>query len=147
MSNCVGGKSGVAFCQMKNLIWIPLCVLLACAAAFVVVRTTQSTSTTRPAEQWEYAELRFIWSRVESRSFLIISCPEIGLSFSSEPKTSQDAQRSIADAVAKMPGSGKTIQDRMGSMGWELVSTSKVKEPSDAISSEENTIYYFKRKR
>ena len=99
-------------------------------------------------DKWEYAELRMTYSTVEGKQFVIINCPAVSLSIGGEASTgSTDSDRYYKEALAKIGGTGNTLQDRMGSLGWELVTT--VKDRGSAVAnrygSEDSVIYYFKR--
>lgn len=96
---------------------------------------------------WEYAELRVTYASVEAKRFVSITCASAGLAGGGEIKVDADNDRYYKEALAKIGGTGNTLQDRMGSLGWELVTT--VKDRGSAVAnrygSEDSVIYYFKR--
>lgn len=135
---------------MKRFIALVIVVL---GVGAMLMPTLRRDLSTAPAasnpDAWEYAELRVSWSSVEAKRFVSISCPEANVSVAGEMKGDDDGRKMLSEAIAKMPGTGNTVQDKMGSQGWELVNAAKDygSPVSNAYGSQNNTTYYFKRKR
>lgn len=130
---------------MKNGMGIAVVVVSLIAVLLAGVAFTSS----RRDAAWEYADLRVTSSLVDGRQFIVISCEAIGLSAGGEVKSRADFDRYNKEAMTKIGGTGKTPQDQMGSLGWELVSTSlyDAKGSASPFGFPENTFYYFKRRK